>query len=238
MLAHMYRAEGNDVDSVWPATPFTPSELSDIAFSSFPDSATQGVGLGSNSLTTFTWRIPRDRTRQVIETQTSYDFLYGHVSFSQQKSEAFRRNYLQRSLVLITHRPEMIGLFSTLMDMLGPLHTKPEAQASAIIEVVRIQHLWMLSYIDEVSIRPSQISPNGQIQHLALCSSSISSARYTKSIFLYQAQLNVTTVVNHPAYREQLFSLPALLSHFRCSFSTIYPSYGSYGNSLPLQSRY
>lgn len=128
--------QGPDCDNVYPSTPFSASELSDIAFSSFPDSTLHAHG-AATSFSTFSWRIPRDRSRKMSKTEPNCNFLYGHVSFLQQKNESVKRNYVQRSLVLITHRPDLLGLFSTVMNVLGPLHTKPEAQASAIIEVVR-----------------------------------------------------------------------------------------------------
>jgi hypothetical protein len=126
--------KGPDLDSVFPAYPFTASEKADIAFSSFPDTA----AAHSNSVSfTFNWRIPR--------TDDQAGFLYGYCAFSQQKNERLRRNYLQRSLVLITHCSDLHGLFMTLADHLGALHTKSDHQAAVLLEVAcsNIAHWWV-----------------------------------------------------------------------------------------------
>ncbi|GAA5888984.1 hypothetical protein JCM6882_009707 [Rhodosporidiobolus microsporus] len=48
--------------------------------------------------------------------------LHGFVWFVQEKDPTSRRNYTQRSLLLLTHLPSLSGLFSSLLAILGPMH--------------------------------------------------------------------------------------------------------------------
>ena len=121
---------GPDLDNAYPLTTFTAAEQADIAFSSFPDSSASQIP--ETSFTSFSWRISRTRSAKI---SSGDGYLYGYALFMQQKNEEFRRNYQQRSLVLITHRSDLCGLFSTMMNLLGPLHTKSDAQAATIVEV-------------------------------------------------------------------------------------------------------
>ncbi|GAA5997340.1 hypothetical protein JCM5350_004135, partial [Sporobolomyces pararoseus] len=57
--------------------------------------------------------------------------LYGYVWFSQEQNSTLRRNYSQRSLVLLTHHPHLPGLFSSVLEILGPLHFLHAKQSGA-----------------------------------------------------------------------------------------------------------
>ncbi|SCV73310.1 BQ2448_7236 [Microbotryum intermedium] len=60
--------------------------------------------------------------------------LHGFVYFLQEKDDLARRGYTQRSLVLITHRPSLVGLFSSTISTLGPLHFKYSSQGGGMVE--------------------------------------------------------------------------------------------------------
>ncbi|SDA02981.1 BZ3500_MvSof-1268-A1-R1_Chr11-1g03247 [Microbotryum saponariae] len=85
--------------------------------------------------------------------------LHGFVYFLQEKNDSVRRGYTQRSLVLvrahsslmslkrvrlntiivsalaqITHRPSLVGLFSSTIATLGPLHFKHSSQGGGMVE--------------------------------------------------------------------------------------------------------
>jgi hypothetical protein len=120
--------KGPDLDAVYPPCAFTSSEKGDIAFSSFPD--TSASTSTESTILTFNWRIPREAS-----SKDPNPFYYGYCSFLQQRDEKLRRNYLQRSLVIITHRPDLHGLFMTLAEHLGSLHSKSEHQAAVLLEV-------------------------------------------------------------------------------------------------------
>ncbi|KDE04606.1 hypothetical protein MVLG_04986 [Microbotryum lychnidis-dioicae p1A1 Lamole] len=60
--------------------------------------------------------------------------LHGFVYFLQEKNDTVRRGYTQQSLVLITHRPSLVGLFSITIATLGPLHFKHSSQGGGMVE--------------------------------------------------------------------------------------------------------
>ncbi|PLW54862.1 hypothetical protein PCANC_05710 [Puccinia coronata f. sp. avenae] len=147
--------EGPDFDNCYPPLPLSSSQMSNIAFSSFPDCAKSGSLI-------FSWRIPDNssasslslptpeptlkltppspatttttRQRRAITTSPSKPHLpssdlSGYVYFVQERDPSVFRGYNQRSLVLITHLPDYVGLFSTLVARLGPLYSTQGAKS-------------------------------------------------------------------------------------------------------------
>ncbi|KAH9815938.1 hypothetical protein DFH28DRAFT_1163582 [Melampsora americana] len=149
--------EGPDFDNCYPAANFLSAQLTNIAFSSFPDCAKTGSLM-------FSWRIPainhtmshpspapslpNDATaaspsqyltppsvsspkpRSTSLPSANFD-LHGYVYFVQERDPAAPRGYNQRSLVLITHLSDYAGLFSTLISRLGPLYA---SQGPSVLE--------------------------------------------------------------------------------------------------------
>ncbi|KAA1095800.1 hypothetical protein PGTUg99_031568 [Puccinia graminis f. sp. tritici] len=149
--------EGPDFDNCYPPVQFTPSQMSNIAFSSFPDCAKSGSLI-------FSWRIPASSSfpstpntatntanNRIPAPPGSYSSakptlkltspspdlsqppftltkptpssdMCGYVYFVQERDPSVLRGYNQRSLVLITHLSDYVGLFSTLVSRLGPLY--------------------------------------------------------------------------------------------------------------------
>lgn len=104
---------------------FRESVRKSIAFSSLPE----GEGELPAGPHAFTYRIPsrnvndRDDNTAVTPGLPDEDgFLHGFVHFMRVPDEESKRGYVQRSLVLITHRPSLVGLFSAILAILGPLH--------------------------------------------------------------------------------------------------------------------
>ena len=60
--------------------------------------------------------------------------MHAYVSFCQRKDPTVVRGYVQRSLVILTHL-DLPGLFTTLVDSLGPTQTRAPADACLSIEV-------------------------------------------------------------------------------------------------------
>eukprot|EP01114_Cavostelium_apophysatum_P000675 TRINITY_DN10617_c0_g1_i1.p1 TRINITY_DN10617_c0_g1~~TRINITY_DN10617_c0_g1_i1.p1 ORF type:complete len:256 (-),score=18.37 TRINITY_DN10617_c0_g1_i1:682-1449(-) len=89
---------------------FTDSEITNICFSSFPDSNSNLSGD-----TVFTFRHKKSRKDSPKPT-----FVYGHVFFRQEKDASIHRGYLQKSVVLISRHP-YIALFKTCIQLIGPL---------------------------------------------------------------------------------------------------------------------
>ncbi|EGG10882.1 uncharacterized protein MELLADRAFT_92230 [Melampsora larici-populina 98AG31] len=153
--------EGPDFDNCYPPADFSSAQLTNIAFSSFPDCAKTGSLM-------FSWRIPainhtsshpspatslaNDPTvttssqylsplsacltsgelRHQTTSIPSANFdLHGYVYFVQERDPAAPRGYNQRSLVLITHLSDYAGLFSTLISRLGPLYA---SQGPSVLE--------------------------------------------------------------------------------------------------------
>ncbi|KAI8449189.1 hypothetical protein BY996DRAFT_7507201 [Phakopsora pachyrhizi] len=177
--------EGPDFDNCYPEASFSSNQMSNIAFSSFPDCARTGCLM-------FSWRIPvtgRDQSRcnedlrQACDHQsnnltdqspsdslmvtTSLDEndgcvrpggdLFGYVYFVQEKDETYLRGYNQRSIVLITHLSDYAGLFSTLVNRLGPLYA---TQGSSILEAA-IHN--MSSWPDPVAGTSPELAFLGQV---------------------------------------------------------------------------
>lgn len=63
----------------------------------------------------------KGKGKKVEEVEES---LFGFVWFLQEKNTELKRNYTQRSLVLMTTISSLSGLFSTLIGILGPLYFK------------------------------------------------------------------------------------------------------------------
>ncbi|KAM0753112.1 DUF1630-domain-containing protein [Meredithblackwellia eburnea MCA 4105] len=144
---------GPDLDNIYPDLPLSPTLRSNIAFSSLPegDMPTAGAHM-------FSWRIPIPTTAPVLESPVLHQepeeqleelgvppqrresyfvpegdgFYYGFVYFVQEKNDSLRRGYSQRSLVLISHLPHLVGLFSNILSILGPMHFKHAGEGSMI----------------------------------------------------------------------------------------------------------
>ncbi|GAA5872037.1 hypothetical protein JCM3774_006588 [Rhodotorula dairenensis] len=143
--------QGPTLDCTYPRTAFPRAVQQNIAFSSLPEGADLARREGDGYA--YSWRIPSpDHTRS----------LYGYVWFVRERvrpihsppslprtpltftrpdatqDSRLRRGYAQRSLVLITHLGTFPGLFSTLMQILGPLHFKHaqygRANGNAMVE--------------------------------------------------------------------------------------------------------
>ncbi|KAI7949995.1 hypothetical protein MJO28_008816 [Puccinia striiformis f. sp. tritici] len=123
--------EGPDFDNCYPPVQFSSNQMSNIAFSSFPDCAKSGSLI-------FSWRIPGSSSSSTttslngteIADQNPPQFdLCGYVYFVQERDPTVLRGYNQRSLVLITHLVDYVGLFSTLISRLGPLYASQGAKS-------------------------------------------------------------------------------------------------------------
>ncbi|POW21147.1 hypothetical protein PSHT_02728 [Puccinia striiformis] len=105
--------EGPDFDNCYP-----PSQMSNIAFSSFPDCAKSGSLI-------FSWRIPGSSSSSTSTTTTSLNGTESGPKSSSirslwiQRDPTVLRGYNQRSLVLITH----------LVDYVGPLYASQGAKS-------------------------------------------------------------------------------------------------------------
>ncbi|KAF9509813.1 hypothetical protein BS47DRAFT_1396546 [Hydnum rufescens UP504] len=112
------------VDILYPTLKITNVERNNIAFSSFPDSASFDTGSELHS-----FRIPDsvslrpDPLMSPDDTRppSSDGFLYGYVFFYQRRDSSSKRGYLQRSVVLLTHLPYP-SLFLSFLAELAPLY--------------------------------------------------------------------------------------------------------------------
>ncbi|GAA5939766.1 uncharacterized protein JCM15063_005280 [Sporobolomyces koalae] len=140
---------GPNLDNNYPHFDLPPSIQPQLAFSSLPegdlDPATAARGYS------YHWRIdypsedelirlekennrvdkPYLRLPEVNHAHEHDRALYGYVWFNQEQNSQLRRNYSQRSLVLLTHRPHLPGLFESVVEIVGPLHFLHAKQAGA-----------------------------------------------------------------------------------------------------------
>ncbi|GAA5905596.1 uncharacterized protein JCM6883_005382 [Sporobolomyces salmoneus] len=137
-----------NVDNNYPHFTLPTSVQKQLAFSSLPE------GDIPPSLTSqgysYSWRLPypneqelrkaEQEQRQPVlrlsktssdETTETDGAMYGYVWFSQEQNSSLRRNYSQRSLVLLTQYPHLSGLFSSVISILGPLHFLHAKQSGA-----------------------------------------------------------------------------------------------------------
>ncbi|KAK9894899.1 DUF1630-domain-containing protein [Cystobasidium minutum MCA 4210] len=138
---------GPEFDNCYPPADYSAKERSLIAFSSFPDHTEKG-----NSSLTFNWRIPRLQSDigsaniggNTSRTTPISEILHGYVYFSQQKDTSIRRGYAQRSIVIITHHPEWNGLFTKMVNILGPMYfdAKPGHAASVVETAIHNIYKW------------------------------------------------------------------------------------------------
>ncbi|GAA5989022.1 hypothetical protein JCM10908_006273 [Rhodotorula pacifica] len=148
---------GPNLDNTYPPTRFPRSIQQNIAFSSLPEGADLPLpGSGQEEGYAYSWRIPYPSEEELVradadaaarageegkdrrverlplaseqEEEGGGGSLYGYVWFVREQDSRLRRGYAQRSLVLITHLPSLSGLFSSLMQILGPLHFKHAQQ--------------------------------------------------------------------------------------------------------------
>ncbi|KAK4699375.1 hypothetical protein P7C70_g6887, partial [Phenoliferia sp. Uapishka_3] len=128
---------GPDLISLYPPTPLSPALQSNIAFSSLPEGDMPTAGAH-----TYSWTIPIPRTEvedrdEGVAKDRLPDVdgnLYGFVYFVQEKNVLLRRGYSQRSLVLITHQPSLVGLFTNTLSILGPLYFKHGSETGGVLE--------------------------------------------------------------------------------------------------------
>ncbi|GAA5821580.1 hypothetical protein JCM11251_000919 [Rhodosporidiobolus azoricus] len=118
------------------------SHPSPAALSSSTSSTAASSSAGDNGYS-YHWRIPYPTGSELREaeealgkdvggkgkevfrlpaTEEGDGALHGFVWFVQEKDPTSRRNYTQRSLLLLTHLPSLSGLFSSLLSILGPMH--------------------------------------------------------------------------------------------------------------------
>ncbi|GAA6003056.1 uncharacterized protein JCM10292_000315 [Rhodotorula paludigena] len=135
--------QGPNLDNAYPPTRLPPHVQTNLAFSSLPE----GTDLPHPALLpdhgyAYHWRIPypadddldRLEARQppgqdapferLPRAEAADGALHGFVWFVREQDDRLRRGFSQRSLVLITHLPDLAGLFSSLVAILGPLHFK------------------------------------------------------------------------------------------------------------------
>ncbi|GJN93678.1 hypothetical protein Rhopal_006735-T1 [Rhodotorula paludigena] len=135
--------QGPNLDNAYPPTRLPPQVQTNLAFSSLPE----GTDLPHPALLpdhgyAYHWRIPypadddldRLEARQppgqdapferLPRAEAADGALHGFVWFVREQDDRLRRGFSQRSLVLITHLPDLAGLFSSLVAILGPLHFK------------------------------------------------------------------------------------------------------------------
>ncbi|GAA5849367.1 hypothetical protein JCM5353_005308 [Sporobolomyces roseus] len=140
---------GPNLDNQYPHFQLPPSVHHQLAFSSLPEGDLPPA-VATEEGYCYSWRIPYPREeelkalddkngkgKQVLRLpesepdQENDGGLYGYVWFSQEQNSSLRRNYSQRSLVLLTHHPHLPGLFSSVLQVLGPLHFLHAKQAGA-----------------------------------------------------------------------------------------------------------
>ncbi|KDQ13515.1 hypothetical protein BOTBODRAFT_133411 [Botryobasidium botryosum FD-172 SS1] len=102
---------GPVVDTLYPPVRMSPEERQNVAFSSFPDSATFDTGSQS-----YSYRI---RMRDISSGNTG--FIYGYVMFLQKRDKSSKRGYLQRSVAILSYHP-FPSLFTSIINILGPLY--------------------------------------------------------------------------------------------------------------------
>lgn len=103
--------------------------------SSFPDHTEKG-----NSSLAFSWRIPR-----IADDDTpTNEILYGYVYFSQEKDASIRRGYAQRSIVIVTKNSALSGLYTKMVNILGPMYfnAKPGYAASVVETAIHNIYKW------------------------------------------------------------------------------------------------
>ncbi|GAA6063699.1 hypothetical protein JCM10212_000278, partial [Sporobolomyces blumeae] len=135
---------GPNLDNNYPHFVLPPTITAQLAFASLPEGdLPPPPPLDTASSTSdgycYSWRIPyppeaelakfdRDtgnKGKHVLrlpETHERDGGLYGHVWFNQERDATLRRNFSQRSLVLLTHHAHLSGLFASVLAILGPLH--------------------------------------------------------------------------------------------------------------------
>lgn len=130
---------GPSFDNCYPSASYSAKERSLIAFSSFPDHTEKG-----NSSLTFSWRIPRIRDDNGSHPRPTHEMLYGYVYFSQEKDASIRRGYAQRSIAIVTQNPALSGLYTRMVNILGPMYfqAKPGHAASIVETAIRNLYKW------------------------------------------------------------------------------------------------
>ncbi|KAF9016266.1 DUF1630-domain-containing protein [Hymenopellis radicata] len=96
---------GPVMDGTFPNIPLLPTEIENIAFSSFPDSLQFEQGSQSHSF-------------RIREAKGS--FIHGFAHFTQRRDTNSKRGYEQRSVVILTQH-QYPTLFTTLSAVFGPL---------------------------------------------------------------------------------------------------------------------
>lgn len=103
----------------------------------------------------FSWRIPRLQPDSNGTSSTNNDngntksiptpdVLHGYVYFSQQKDTTIRRGYAQRSIVIVTRNTDLIGLYTKMINILGPMYfdAAPGHAASVVETAVHNIYKW------------------------------------------------------------------------------------------------
>lgn len=130
-------------------------ELSDVAFLSFPDNTGSG-GHGQTSIndTDMVYVYRLRRTATALQRGLPADdngFLYGFVFFRQQRNDKLPRGYLQRSVVLLTHRC-FLSLYLKVIENIGNLYfVHGEELLSAALAAVS---LWPVPLAGEQMVLP------------------------------------------------------------------------------------
>ncbi|GAA5877787.1 hypothetical protein JCM16303_000237 [Sporobolomyces ruberrimus] len=142
---------GPNLDNNYPHFSLPPSVQHQLAFSSLPEGDLPPSVTIDEQGYSYSWRIPYPEEAELEklerekgkgkerylrlpkprEGEETDGGLYGYVWFSQEQNTTLRRNYSQRSLVLLTHHPHLPGLFSSVLEILGPLHFLHAKQSGA-----------------------------------------------------------------------------------------------------------
>jgi len=102
---------GQKLEFMYPAINFSDEDISNICFSSFPDSNSNL----SERDTIFSFRHKRTSTGK-----SKPSFFFGYVFFRQEKNASIHRGYLQKSVVILSKHP-FFALFKAMIELIGPL---------------------------------------------------------------------------------------------------------------------
>ncbi|KDQ24974.1 hypothetical protein PLEOSDRAFT_1047778 [Pleurotus ostreatus PC15] len=129
--------QGPVVCAVYPSMALTTSDVSNIAFSSFPDSPQFEEGSQMHS---FRLRLTHSTSAIIPDYPTSQPlFINGFSYFTQCKDPSSRRGYRQQALVLLTLH-SYPALFSLVLSLLGPTHSRDGGGGAGSTDIGALKH--------------------------------------------------------------------------------------------------
>ncbi len=125
---------GQKIEMVYPPMSFTQEEESNLVFLSFPDSHSNTTGD-----TVFSFRFPRSSRSSGSESCSIESVhLNGFVFNRVQRDKSIKRGYLQKSVVVLTERSEILlwPLFRHVAGLVGPEYFECRESADAFLQAV------------------------------------------------------------------------------------------------------